>query len=44
MIAAALLNDCGHLIHGLGEDIAEQRAIANHETVAMHWKNGFRLA
>ena len=44
MIAAALLHDYGHLIHGLSENIAEQGANANHETVAMHWKNGFRLA
>ena len=44
MIAAALLHDYGHLIHGLSENIAEQGANANHETVAMHWKNGVLLA
>ncbi|MEL0159900.1 MAG: HD domain-containing protein [bacterium] len=33
MIAAALLHDYGHLVHGLGESIAEQGVDANHETV-----------
>ena len=33
MIAAALLHDYGHLIHGLGENIAEWGVNANHETV-----------
>ena len=30
MIAAALLHDYGHLVHGLGESIAEQGVDANH--------------
>ena len=33
MIAAALLHDYGHLVHDLGESIAEQGVDANHETV-----------
>ena len=33
MIAAALLHDYGHLVHCLGESIAEQGVDANHETV-----------
>ena len=33
MIAAALLHDYGHLVHGHGESIAEQGVDANHETV-----------
>ncbi len=33
LIAAALLHDYGHLVHGLGENIAEQGVDANHETV-----------
>ena len=32
-IAAALLHDYGHLVHGLGENIAKQGIDANHETV-----------
>ena len=34
LIAAALLQDYGHLVHGLGENIAEQGVDANHETVS----------
>ena len=33
MIATALLHDYGHLVHGLGENIAEQGVDADHETV-----------
>ncbi len=33
MIAAALLHDYGHLVHDLGENIAEQGVDADHETV-----------
>jgi [1-hydroxy-2-(trimethylamino)ethyl]phosphonate dioxygenase len=33
LIAAALLHDCGHLIHDLPEDIADQGIDAIHEQV-----------
>ena len=33
LIAAALLHDIGHLLHGLGEDIAERGIDARHEAV-----------
>ena len=33
MIAVALLHDYGHLVHGLGENIAKQGVDANHKTV-----------
>ena len=43
-IAAALLHDYGHLVHGLGENIAKQGIDANHETVdADTLKIGFQL-
>jgi [1-hydroxy-2-(trimethylamino)ethyl]phosphonate dioxygenase len=33
LVAACLLHDIGHLLHGLGEDIAEQGIDAKHEAV-----------
>lgn len=33
LIAAALLHDCGHLLHGLNEEIAREGIDASHETV-----------
>src|SRR5690606_20933248 len=37
LVAAALLHDIGHLLHGLPEDIAEQGVDAQHESVASAW-------
>lgn len=37
IIAAALLHDIGHLLHGLDEDIAEQGIDAKHEDVGAVW-------
>ncbi len=33
LVAAALLHDIGHLLHGLGEDVAERGIDARHEAV-----------
>lgn len=40
MIAGALLHDIGHLLHGLGEDIAEQGVDGKHEDVGAQWLDG----
>jgi phosphonate degradation associated HDIG domain protein len=40
LIAAALLHDIGHLLHGLGENIAEQEVDAKHEDVGAQWLQG----
>lgn len=37
MIAAALLHDVGHLLHGLPEDIADRGVDAQHESIASAW-------
>jgi phosphonate degradation associated HDIG domain protein len=37
LIAAALLHDVGHLLHGLGEDIAEQGRDGRHEEGGAAW-------
>ena len=37
LVVAALLHDVGHLIHGLGEDIAEQGVDAHHEDAGHAW-------
>ena len=37
LIAAALLHDVGHLLHGLGEDIAEQGQDGRHEEGGAAW-------
>ncbi len=37
LIAAALLHDVGHLLHGLGEDIAEVGVDARHEDGGAAW-------
>lgn len=37
LIAGALLHDIGHLLHGLGEDIAEQGVDSRHEDVGAIW-------
>ena len=37
LIVAALLHDIGHLVHGMGEDIADQGVDARHEDVGEAW-------
>jgi len=37
LIAAALLHDIGHLLHGLPEDLAEQGIDSEHESLASAW-------
>src|SRR5205823_11053522 len=37
LVAAALLHDIGHLLHGLGEDAAERGVDARHEEVGHAW-------
>ena len=37
LIVAALLHDVGHLVHGLGEDVAEQGVDARHEDAGHEW-------
>ena len=37
LVVAALLHDVGHLLHGLGEGVAEQGIDAAHETVGEAW-------
>jgi [1-hydroxy-2-(trimethylamino)ethyl]phosphonate dioxygenase len=37
LITAALLHDIGHLLHGLGESIAEQQMDGLHEAVGAAW-------
>ena len=40
LVAAALLHDIGHLLHGLGEQVAETGVDAKHEDVGAHWLHG----
>ncbi|MEI7577838.1 MAG: HDIG domain-containing metalloprotein [Armatimonadota bacterium] len=40
VIAGALLHDIGHLMHGLGEDIAEHGVDGKHEDVGASWLEG----
>jgi phosphonate degradation associated HDIG domain protein len=37
LVAAALLHDLGHLLHGLGEDVAGQGIDARHEDGGARW-------
>jgi gamma-butyrobetaine dioxygenase len=37
LIAAALLHDVGHLLHGLGEDVADRGIDAHHEDAGATW-------
>jgi [1-hydroxy-2-(trimethylamino)ethyl]phosphonate dioxygenase len=37
LVVAALLHDIGHLIHGLGEDIAYSGSDAKHEEAGQQW-------
>ena len=37
LVAAALLHDIGHLVHGLGEQPAERRIDDRHELVGRQW-------
>jgi phosphonate degradation associated HDIG domain protein len=37
LVAAALLHDVGHLLHGLGEDIAERGIDGRHEEEGADW-------
>jgi phosphonate degradation associated HDIG domain protein len=41
IIAASLLHDIGHLLHGLDEDIANQGIDAKHEDVGAVWLQGY---
>src|SRR5262245_61942543 len=37
LVAAALLHDVGHLMHGLGEDVADRGIDGRHEAVGAAW-------
>src|SRR5215472_2716462 len=37
LVVAALLHDIGHLVHGLGEDIADRGVDARHEDLGAGW-------
>ena len=37
LVIAALLHDCGHLLHGLSEGIADEGLDGRHETVGETW-------
>jgi phosphonate degradation associated HDIG domain protein len=37
LVAAALLHDIGHLLHGMGEDVAERGVNGHHEDVGHAW-------
>lgn len=37
LVVAALLHDVGHLVHGMGEDIADQGVDARHEAAGEAW-------
>lgn len=41
LIAACLLHDIGHLLHGLGEDVAERGIDARHEDEGEAWLRRF---
>jgi len=40
MVAGALLHDIGHLLHGLGEDVADHGIDGKHEDVGHQWLEG----
>ena len=40
IVAAALLHDIGHLLHGLGENIADHNIDGKHEDVGSVWLQG----
>jgi phosphonate degradation associated HDIG domain protein len=40
LIAAALLHDIGHLLHGLGEDVADHGVDGKHEDIGSVWLDG----
>ena len=40
LVVAALLHDIGHLVHGLGEDIAQQGVDGHHENAGENWLKG----
>lgn len=45
LVAAALLHDVGHLLHGLGEDIADTGIDGRHESAGATWlSRGFDAA
>jgi phosphonate degradation associated HDIG domain protein len=37
LVAAALLHDIGHLLHGLGQDVADRGVDGRHEVVGCAW-------
>src|SRR5690349_10889305 len=37
LVAAALLHDIGHLLHGLGEDVADRGVDGRHEVAGHAW-------
>jgi phosphonate degradation associated HDIG domain protein len=37
LVVAAVLHDCGHLLHGLSEEIADRGVDGSHETVGEAW-------
>jgi phosphonate degradation associated HDIG domain protein len=41
LIAAALLHDIGHLLHGLSEDVADQGKDAHHESIGAAWLSNY---
>jgi phosphonate degradation associated HDIG domain protein len=41
LVAAALLHDVGHLLHGLGEDVAERDIDGEHEERGAEWLRRF---
>jgi phosphonate degradation associated HDIG domain protein len=40
LVAAALLHDIGHLLHGLGEDVADRGLDGRHEEAGYDWLAG----
>ena len=41
LVVAALLHDVGHLLHGLGEDLAERGLDGRHEEVGHAWLSDY---
>ncbi len=41
LVAAALLHDIGHLLHGFSEDIAERGIDGRHEEAGAKWLSGY---
>ena len=41
LVIAALLHDIGHLLHGLGEDVAKSGVDAKHEDIGSEWLRGY---